>query len=156
MIDHNSSQNWDRARKAALERDNLLKQIRSLPEFEHFLLPLPFSKLRLAAAQGPVVMINSTKRYCDALIMTSSDASVIHLWLSKVDANALHVQHQRLRKALEELGIHTRDIHDVDRAGRVARQRAPGQTMLDEVLEWLWTMVVSPVHDVLKNVGQVF
>ncbi len=148
-----SSMASDKMRKLALERDTLLKQIRDLPGFEHFLLPIPFSKLRQAALYGPIVMISCTLKRCDALIMTSAEAPVLHLRLLKVHTGVLNIQRQRLKKALEGLGIHARDLHDGDRAGRVAqRQRGPEHTMLDEVLEWLWTFVVSPVYDTLSNV----
>lgn len=155
--DKTSSITSDKTRKLALERDTLLQQIRDLPGFEHFLLPIPFSKLRQAAIHGPIVMISCTSHRCDALILTNTDAPVLHLRLFRVNTKILHVQRQRLKKALESLGIHARDLRDGDRAGRIAqRQRAPEGTMLDEVLEWLWTFVVSPIYGLLKNVRGSF
>lgn len=148
-----SSQNSNRMRKLALERDVLLKQVRAFPGFEHFLLPTSFPEIREAAARGPVVMISCTNERCDALIMMDPDTPVVHLRLMKVNTNVLHFQHQRLKKVLEDLGIHSRDLRDLDRAGRVARQQeGPEHTMLDEVLQWLWTFVVSPIYSVLRDV----
>ncbi|KAF9446599.1 hypothetical protein P691DRAFT_708219 [Macrolepiota fuliginosa MF-IS2] len=149
--DKASSQISDKLRKLALGRDVLLKEVRASPGFEHFLLPTPFSKIREVAAHGPVIAINCTDMRCDALIMITPNTPVLHRRLLKVNTKILYVQHQRLKKALEVLGIHARDLHEV-RAGRVARQqRGPEHTMLDEVLQWLWTLVVSPVYDVLRN-----
>lgn len=140
----------NRTRKLAMERDDLLKKIRALPGFEHFLLPMPFSKLREASACGPVVMISCTRWQTDALIMINPNASVLYFRLHGVDANDLRFQQQRLQKALNNLGIHTRHV---DRAGRVShRHPSPEHTMLNEVLEWLWTFVVSPIYTTLQEV----
>jgi septal ring factor EnvC (AmiA/AmiB activator) len=152
-VDKAASQSSDRMRKLALERDNLLKQVRALPDFEHFLLPLPFSKLREAAAHGPIVMITCTDMHCDVLIILKYRSSPLRLRLRRLDSKILQTQHRRLKKALEDLGIHTRDLREGDRAGRVARQRkGPEQTMLDEVLQWLYQMVVLPIYGLLREV----
>ena len=48
-------------RRWAEKWDELVLSVRRLPGFNHFLLPLPISKLREAAKGGPVVIINVSK-----------------------------------------------------------------------------------------------
>lgn len=150
-----SPQNSNRMRKLPLERDALPEQIRNLPNFEHFLLPLPFSSLRGVAVKGPVVIISCTAGRCDALIILDSHTPVLHLRLLRVNADILHTQHERLKKALKDLGIHTRDLRDADRAGRIVRQQRRADRTLLDVLEWLHFMITSPIYDVLRNVRDI-
>jgi hypothetical protein len=42
----------------ALDRDQLLEQIRELPGFERFSLTKPMSELLLATKKGPVALLN--------------------------------------------------------------------------------------------------
>ena len=51
------------------ERDALILEIRGLPGFENFLLPLPFDTLRSAASHGPVIIINHCKWRSDIIIV---------------------------------------------------------------------------------------
>ncbi|KAF8495540.1 hypothetical protein F5888DRAFT_563958 [Russula emetica] len=51
------------------DRDTLISQIRDLPGFENFLLPLSFDALRSASSSGPVIIINHCKLRSDILIV---------------------------------------------------------------------------------------
>ena len=51
------------------DRDALISQIRGLPGFENFLLPLSFDALRSASSSGPVIIINHCKLGSDILIV---------------------------------------------------------------------------------------
>ncbi|KIM91682.1 hypothetical protein PILCRDRAFT_136527 [Piloderma croceum F 1598] len=51
------------------EWEQHIRQVRQLPEFEHFLCPFPISKLRRAADGGSVVVINHSDYRRDALIL---------------------------------------------------------------------------------------
>ena len=64
-------------RRYAEKWEELVQRIRGLPGFHHFLLPLPISTLRMAAAEGPVVIINSSKYRCDAVIIPSQGDLVL-------------------------------------------------------------------------------
>lgn len=46
-------------RRLAERWEELVCSICQLPNFDHFLLPPPISTLRTAAAEGPVVIVNS-------------------------------------------------------------------------------------------------
>jgi tetratricopeptide (TPR) repeat protein len=64
-------------RRYAERWEELVYRIRGLPGFHHFLLPLPISTLQTAAAEGPVVIINSSKYRCDAVIVPSQGDLVL-------------------------------------------------------------------------------
>jgi hypothetical protein len=51
------------------ERDGLISEIRSLPGFENFLLPLRSDTLRSASSHGPVIIINHCKWRSDIIIV---------------------------------------------------------------------------------------
>jgi hypothetical protein len=53
----------------AIERDKRLQDIRGLPSFDRFLLHKEFSQLRASAHSGPVVILDTAERRCDALIV---------------------------------------------------------------------------------------
>ncbi|KAJ7096930.1 hypothetical protein C8R44DRAFT_748710 [Mycena epipterygia] len=64
----------------AYDREKLLKQIRALEGFSHFLLPKTISQLNRATQKGPVVIRNITDTRCDALLlMPDLDDEVIHI-----------------------------------------------------------------------------
>ena len=51
------------------EHDALISEIRGLPGFERFLLPLPSDTLRSASSHGPVIIINHCKWRSDIIIV---------------------------------------------------------------------------------------
>jgi hypothetical protein len=51
------------------ERDALISEIRGLPGFKNFLLPLPSETLRSASSHGPVIIINHCKWRSDIIIV---------------------------------------------------------------------------------------
>jgi len=56
-------------RRLLKERDKLISQIRALPGFDCFMIPLPFDALRSAASSGPVIIINHSIWRSDILIV---------------------------------------------------------------------------------------
>ncbi|KZT62676.1 hypothetical protein CALCODRAFT_425729 [Calocera cornea HHB12733] len=56
-------------RRTAERWEFLIEEVRKLPGFQSFLMPLPFSELRKAAAEGPVVILNASRYRSDALII---------------------------------------------------------------------------------------
>jgi tetratricopeptide (TPR) repeat protein len=127
--------------RALVERwDTLLGQARSLPGFASFLGATPFSALRVAAAAGPVVIVNVTGPRCDALIVRESGVQAVPLrWLSLADA---HRRAEALLAAVAE-----------------AEQAGPGPALthlrqtLGSLLRWLWDAVAGPVLAELDGPG---
>ncbi|KZO96573.1 hypothetical protein CALVIDRAFT_514364 [Calocera viscosa TUFC12733] len=69
-----------RRRKLAARWDELVLDIRQLPGYESFLRPVPFHRLRQAAKNGPIVIINVSKYRTDALILwPNQPMDCIHL-----------------------------------------------------------------------------
>ncbi|KAJ3515904.1 hypothetical protein NLJ89_g1464 [Agrocybe chaxingu] len=152
------SSQWDLQRKLAMERDALLKIIRELPEFENFLLPVPLQSLRHAADRGPVVIINCSTKICDAVIMLQG-GKLVHIRLRGLSVNNVARQSDKLRMALRQYGIHSRNVSshdDIDRAGRrVVSKQVNGEAIIRDILAWIWSLIVSPVFTVLKENGIV-
>ncbi|CAA7267076.1 unnamed protein product [Cyclocybe aegerita] len=149
------SSQWDLQRKLAMKRDALLKTVRELPEFENFLLPVPFRSLRRAADKGPLVVINCSSKTCDAVIM-SQGGKLLHTRLRGVSVDNVAKQYERLRMALRQYGIHSRDVNSHDRAGqRVVSKQVNGETIIQDILAWIWSLIVFPVFTVLKENGIV-
>lgn len=90
-----------------------------------------FDKLRTAAAQGPVVMVNVDGRRGDALVVRESGVEVVRLPALTLDEVAARVI--AYAKALQ-------DIVSADRAVWLAAREVVGET-----LAWLWTAIVEPV-----------
>lgn len=59
----------DERKATAREYDRLVEEIRALPGFARFQRPPDWRRLRTAAAQGPVVVVNVSSLGCDALLL---------------------------------------------------------------------------------------
>lgn len=147
---------WDRQRKLAIERGTLLKTIRQLPGFENFLLPLPFHSLIPAADFGPVIVLNCSKKRCDAIVMLPG-GQLVHVDLPGVNNEVVSKQCDMLRTALKRFGIHSRETRDMDSEYRFGRPRLrkgeDGEGVLNSVLSWIWTYIVSHVFQALQSVS---
>ncbi|MFD0385345.1 hypothetical protein ACFQ2B_32945 [Streptomyces stramineus] len=60
----------ERRRELAREMDDLVRRARELPGLADFLRPPSVARLREAAANGPVVVVNTSALRCDALVLT--------------------------------------------------------------------------------------
>jgi hypothetical protein len=58
--------------RLAEQWDEVVHEIRQIKEFEDFLLPTPYEKLREAAAFGPVIILNVSRFRCDAVVIAST------------------------------------------------------------------------------------
>jgi molybdenum-dependent DNA-binding transcriptional regulator ModE len=122
-------------RRKAREWDEAVAQVRALAGFEHFLAPTPYAELASSAAGGPVVIVNTSRHGCHALILTSDRPSVRTVPLTRLTRAASVQQANKLLRAL-------------------ALANVPGQTQPDrdshrlavlDVLAWLWDVLVEPV-----------
>ena len=136
-------QEADRHRTLAIERDQLLQEIRRFPGFERFLLHKQFSQLRASAHSGAMVILNDAESRCDALIVLADVDHVIHVPLP----NLTFQRSTRLQNTLEKLLGHARVIRCDDREGRSAIR---GGVSWESLLSTLWNDVVKPVLDVLS------
>ena len=118
------------------DRDALISQIRGLPGFENFLLPLPFDTLCSAASRGPVIIINHCELRSDILIVFHN-APPSHIPTSYDFFDRVNRSKVELLTARKKYGLD------------------PGnyQKALSFVLQELYELVGRPVIERLKKVG---
>ncbi|MFF2328467.1 MULTISPECIES: CHAT domain-containing protein [unclassified Streptomyces] len=134
------------ARRASEELDRLIERIRTEPEFEDFLAPLPPDRLRRLASEGPVVVLNHALNLSSiAFVVTPEGATALLL-----DATA-----QEVTDAARQFGEAIESIY-----ARGSRRPPPSQLIaardtIHRLLGWTWHAVVEPVLDHLRRDGCV-
>ncbi|KAJ7090712.1 CHAT domain-containing protein [Mycena epipterygia] len=127
----------ENAHQNAYEREELLKQIRTLPGFSRFLLPKTFSELSQAAQQGPVTILNVSNKQCDALVLRPGFKNeVLHIPLPNFKAEDAENQ----AKSLGDI---------VGRSERLVmtQEGQPKPDLWKHNLAQLWLGIVKPVLD---------
>ncbi len=69
----------ERRHELAVQRREVLAEIRQLPDFGRFLRPPPFADLARAGEDGPVVLVNVADRRCDALLVSGGRVTTVPL-----------------------------------------------------------------------------
>ena len=143
----------------ALEYDKLITQIRKLENFKNFLLPKALLQLSKACVAGPIVLINTHRSRCDALVLCCA-GDVIHvplpdLSLARADSLQTWLWDFLSRKSLlSRFRGDLRDEYKVEeRGGRVTPRNA--LDILCELLAALWNDVVKPIMDVISTLALV-
>ncbi|RPA90775.1 hypothetical protein L873DRAFT_1820491 [Choiromyces venosus 120613-1] len=126
------SRRWE----AVKEMEIVLARIRNLPGYSGFLLPPTPEVLMNMAANGPIVIFNSTWFRSDAIIVTTS--AITSLELPKL--NQKETDHWMMK--LASFG-----------GGRFKRGRDNKQ--MKGLLIWLWDAAVGPVFDHLERTGTI-
>jgi CHAT domain-containing protein len=106
-----------------------------LPDFSRFLLPPLFSDLRHAAEDGPVIIVNSSRYSCDAMIILSV-TDPVHVPLHIAQADILELS-KKFRSLTEEAGSSHNQLYEI--VG---------------FLRTLWERVVDPIAEALKHLAQ--
>ncbi|MGC0206933.1 CHAT domain-containing protein [Streptomyces levis] len=126
-------------RELTAELDGLTREAYRLLGLDDHLRPPDPEELRAAAADGTVVVVNTSFLRCDALVVTRDALRTVPLpGLSLEEAGGVRDRTETLLAALSSAG------RSPDEAGRV----------LGETLEWLRETVVEPVLTVLRSAGQ--
>jgi hypothetical protein len=138
----------DSEERHALSRrwDQLLEEIRALPDLEDFLRPPTTRQLLSAAQRGPVVVVNVSEFGSHALILAASAGGepridvlpLPDLTPDEVAAAALAFTEQGIDLAYGDRGV--------ARAGEMMR-------LLSTILGWLWDSVAAPVLERLRLRG---
>ncbi len=81
--------------------EQVIKNIRSLPGFDRFLLGPSEDELKAAAVSGPVVVINVSDYRCDALIIEKR--GLLALRLPGLDSKDIRARAQTLEKPEQQL-----------------------------------------------------
>ena len=130
-------------RRYAEKWEELVHRIRGLPDFHHFLLPSPISTLQTAAAEGPVVIVNSSEYRCDAVIVPSQGDLVL-VPLPDITAEELKSladqQEEFASRKSKSVWIPSKDYS------------TPSET-LEQVLNRTWLLVGEPIAQKFEELG---
>lgn len=122
----------------AREWDNLVTQVRrEVPDMDDF-LRAPAVDLERAADAGPVVIVNTSRYRCDAILLTSSGTSLVPL--PDLALGSAISQATRLLAALQAYRLSPRHASHANHE-------------LTDILAWLWDTVVAPVSQALSLGG---
>lgn len=119
--------------QAIYEMDQTLSSIRQLPGFERFHLPPSAEELIAMAAEGPIVIINTTTLRSDAIIVRSS-RPITSLQLPRLVFSEAKERMARLPGLV--------------RGSHPTYSSRNGE--LDRLLLWLWEAAVEPVFKKLR------
>ncbi len=119
--------------RLAREFDDILTQVRKLGGFEHFLAPTPFTQLRVAATGGPVVIVNTSRHGCHALLLTTTGVQVVNLPALTHD--------QVIGQANTLLGV----LNRATQRDLPFRDREKDRHTVFDILGWLWDTVTGSV-----------
>ncbi|QRW12412.1 aromatic di-alanine and TPR containing protein [Ceratobasidium sp. AG-Ba] len=125
--------------RLAFRWDQLIAIARTIPGFHDFMSPPKAKELKKAAKDGPVVIINTYRQQCDALIIMPHHEDIIHVPLTNIT-----------QEKLEEISVQTSSLM----GGRGSYQAARGFTRKNpdciQSLTVLWSDVVEPVLKALS------
>jgi tetratricopeptide (TPR) repeat protein len=130
-------------RTAAQRWDELVTRARTLPGFAGFLRPPSATGLRAAAAGGPVVVLSASQWRCDALVVRGDGVTVVPL--PGLAWEPAWRQAFRYLDAAEELEDPLLSLAD----------RSDAESVLSDVLGWLWDVVAEPVLAELGHLADV-
>ncbi|MEV6423497.1 CHAT domain-containing protein [Streptomyces sp. NPDC051662] len=122
----------------AREWEDLRSQILRLPDLNLAWNTPQYDKLRAAAADGPIVVVNTDSNRCDAIVVVP-DGPPVHIPLPSLEWGEL----RRRAEAFEAAGISLVELRDDTRL----------QSELDTLLPWLWDVIAEPVLDTLGMDG---
>ncbi|MGW6886725.1 CHAT domain-containing protein [Streptomyces chartreusis] len=135
------SARWDRDIRdrhwLATQFDRTVAEIRELEGFRSFMLPPKPEDLVAEARQGPVVVFNVSGYRSDALLLTADGVGRLSL---------PELAHDTL---IEKIDLFHEALRSTGEATLSWEQRAAGQDMLSEILEWLWDAAAEPVLEEL-------
>ncbi|GIJ12811.1 CHAT domain-containing protein [Micromonospora andamanensis] len=132
----------ERRHELAVQRREVLAEIRRLPGFERFLRPPPFAELARAGEDGPVVLVNVAARRCDALVVDGGRVTAVPL--PELSLGELHV-----RAVYFLIGLAEATAPAGDPGPAAQRRRAAFRRRIPETFDWLWRVVAAPVLDAL-------
>ena len=133
--------------RLALEWDQLLAKVRTLPDFENFIQPLSYSAIsEHLPKSGPVILINIHEDRCDALALVPSTNRPIHIPLPQFTHKKSVGLRNHLQTNLLASGIRMREAETSTRGMRPFSKSGVG---LGEILHQLWVWVVKPILDAL-------
>ena len=132
----------ERRRAAAAAFDQVISEIRQLPDFRGFLRPPPVTELLEAAGQGPVVVVAVSWFGSHALILTSGGV---------LDPVPLPRLTPRRYTVYDQAVAFLAALEKAPAAG--LERRSAAEQLLGDTLGWLWEELAGPVLDQLGITG---
>jgi len=131
----------------AIDWENTVEEIRSLPGFEGFLKAKTFTQLAPVAHEGPVVILNVGDSQSDAIVLISDDSedkrvSVVNIPLPQFSYETGRILCEKLADLLKSSGLRARG--ETRKTGRIFPGSGVGSTF-QKILRILWQDVVQPV-----------
>jgi len=127
----------------ATERQNLLLEIRRLPEFSRFMLPKAISELKqIAALGGLIVMINISKKGSDAVIFCSCQSDTQHISLTHFTYEKAHTLSVALFKILSDSNLGEGAVRGIHFKHSI---KPNADMFFHDMLSQLWEEVVKPI-----------
>jgi hypothetical protein len=138
------------------DRKKLLDDIRKQPGFEYFLRPKSYDVLCHVAQSGPVIILTSHKAHCDVIILLNPTSDPVHVPLPTVTPDLLKSQRDILTDLLHYCNVRNRGQSSSSRLFAWCEQfvHKSTQEYFQDLLNWLWINVVTPVYDGLKAVSE--
>lgn len=142
-------------------RRRILTEIRKIPELSDFLAPPSLPLLAKAACKGPVVILNISRRRCDAIVVQQREGeiNIECVNLGKLTFDVIAQRILSLYQALEDASS-ARNYLLLDRSlGRTSPRSmkvvfATALDQLERVLAWGWENITEPVLSSLGYVSQ--
>jgi tetratricopeptide (TPR) repeat protein len=130
----------ERRRAAATAFDQVILEIRQIPNFRNFLRPPSAAELLVAAVEGPVVVVAVSRFGSYALILSGSDV-LDPVPLTRLTSETVNDQVTAFLSALEDSGPPG------------AGDRAAAEQQPQDILSWLWEAIAAPVLERLGISG---
>ncbi|TFK19708.1 hypothetical protein FA15DRAFT_601009 [Coprinopsis marcescibilis] len=139
------------------KREEIISKVRQIEGFEDFLRPPSFEALKDAACKGPIVVLNSTRDGCDAIVM-GPDRLLQHVPLPQMTYHLL----QYLQWATRQLSLGNRIRSESGRSvepvfirearlkGAFSKGNRSAEDDFKEILRWLWISAAEPIVHALK------
>ena len=129
--------------------ENIINDIRNLPEFAQFLKPRTLGQLAPAAHEGPVVVLNVSYSRSDALVLVPDDSkekhtSVVNIPLTGFSYETCEKLRENLASLLKSSGL--RDGEETRKTGRLY-STGNAEDPFQQILRILWKNVARPVID---------
>ncbi|KAG8697702.1 hypothetical protein FRC09_007690, partial [Ceratobasidium sp. 395] len=128
-----------RHRRLVENREQLITQIRTLPDLHDFLEPRKASHLVAAARNGPIVIIHTHESGCHALVICPQAKDIRGIPLPDLKQHRLVTARNELMRSLEILGRTSRQIVYLPEE----------EYTIEGTLGMLWSDLVKPVLDTL-------
>jgi hypothetical protein len=122
------------------EWNDVLENIRAIPQFSTYLKPRSYSELKDISRGGPVFIINLAISHSNALILPSPHEPIIHIILPQMTLSRASHLKKCLSEALRISGRQIRDDRHVRRHGH-----QDGNTILRSILAELWSTIAEPI-----------